>query len=274
MVSFEEVAKNPDEVLPSQERLRDAKELEALFPQLTSPTARMHLESLTKKLRRESEALERVGASKKTVEEKKEDVKDSAPAAPKPVPVAAVVAATAPPPSSGGYVSVDRFAFDAGEYGAQFVTLYVTLPGVGEIPRDQITCDFTTASFDLIVRDLKGKSCRLFRDNLEKDIVPEKSKIIVKADKVLIKLSKIKSEYGSYDFWTKLTDNKRKTKPDGTRKEADPQASIMQMMKDMYNDGDDNMRKVIGETMMKQQRGELDKPNNMDLDSMNMPDEQ
>ena len=33
----------------------------------------------------------------------------------------------------------------------------------------------------------------------------------------------------------------------------------MQLMKDMYEDGDDNMKKVIGETMMKQQRGELGK---------------
>jgi len=28
----------------------------------------------------------------------------------------------------------------------------------------------------------------------------------------------------------------------------------------MYESGDDNMKKMIGETMMKQRRGELDKP--------------
>lgn len=30
----------------------------------------------------------------------------------------------------------------------------------------------------------------------------------------------------------------------------------MDMMKDMYESGDDNMRKVIGEAMLKSQRGE------------------
>ena len=30
-------------------------------------------------------------------------------------------------------------------------------------------------------------------------------------------------------------------------KNADPQASLMNMMKQMYNDGDDNMKKTIAE---------------------------
>ena len=32
------------------------------------------------------------------------------------------------------------------------------------------------------------------------------------------------------------------------------------MMKDMYNEGDENMKKVIGEAMMKAQRGEKTPP--------------
>ncbi len=36
--------------------------------------------------------------------------------------------------------------------------------------------------------------------------------------------------------------------------------SIEILMKDLYDSGDDNMKKMIGETMMKQRRGELDKP--------------
>ena len=34
----------------------------------------------------------------------------------------------------------------------------------------------------------------------------------------------------------------------------------MDMMKDMYNEGDENMKKVIGEAMMKAQRGEKTPP--------------
>ena len=83
----------------------------------------------------------------------------------------------------------------------------------------------------------------------------DKSKKVVKADKVLIKLAKKKSEYGSYDHWSSLTAKKKKT---STAKE-NPAAGIMDLMKEMYETGDDNMRKVIGETMMKQRTGELDK---------------
>ena len=85
------------------------------------------------------------------------------------------------------FVPVDRFAFDAGGYNAPFVTLYVDLPGVGSIPRENIQCDFKSSSFDLIVKDLRGKSYRLFKDSLEKDIDTAKCKIVVKADKVIIK---------------------------------------------------------------------------------------
>lgn len=33
----------------------------------------------------------------------------------------------------------------------------------------------------------------------------------------------------------------------------------MDLMKDMYDSGDDNMKKMIGETMLKQREGKLDK---------------
>lgn len=34
-------------------------------------------------------------------------------------------------------------------------------------------------------------------------------------------------------------------------------------MKDMYEDGDENMKKIIGEAMMKSQRGETVAPDSM-----------
>jgi calcyclin binding protein len=164
------------------------------------------------------------------------------------------------------YTPIDRFSFDSGGYNEQFVTLYVPLPGVGTIPKDQVQCNFEKAAFDLIVKDLKGKSYRLKKDLLEHDILVNKSKILIKADKILIKLAKIKGEYGSYDHWSKLTDPKRNDK----KKNSSPAASITELMKDMYESGDDNMRKMIGETMMKQHRGELGKGTDMGLGDMDL----
>jgi len=242
----------------------DAEEIEQVARSLKRPTARMQLESLAKKLRKEAAALkviESQGISETTTATAAvpSTTPPAAPAvvpkttttkAPKPV---AVTPSSATVGSSVLYSTIDRFSFDAGGYSDQFVTLYVPLPGVGSIPKDQVQCDFAKDSFDLIIKDLNGKSYRLKKDKLEHDIVPEKSKVVIKADKVLVKLAKVKGEYGSFDYWSKLTDPKR------NEKKKDPSASITELMKDMYESGDDNMRKIIGETMMKQQRGELGK---------------
>jgi calcyclin binding protein len=243
---------------PWQERLLDAEEIRSAAALMKRPTARMHLETLAKRLQKESDALKRVENSHSMVsEEKKEDSSSSSSPSPKPLPTAAPKVATPPVVSSSvKYVPIDRFAFDAGGYNAPFVTLYIDLPAVGSIPRENIQCDFKTSSFDLIVKDLRGKSYRLFKDSLEKDIDTAKSKLVVKADKIIVKLAKVKqSDYGGYDYWSKLTD----TKTTKFTKKEDPQSSIMSMMKQMYDEGDDNMKKIIGETMMKQQTGELGK---------------
>lgn len=276
MVSFEEISDESSNaatttvasapLAPWQERLLDAEEIMSAAATVKRPTARMQLEALGKRLQKESDALKRVEKSRQmTSDEKEEDISNptstaasasAAPVAPAPAPKPLSQPASPPVVSrSMKYVPIDRFAFDAGGYNAPFVTLYVDLPGVGSIPRENIQCDFKTASFDLIVKDLRGKSYRLFKDGLEKDLDTGKCKTVVKADKIIIKLAKVKqSEYGGFDYWSKLTDTK---KGDAKAKKEDPQSSIMNMMKQMYDEGDDSMKKIIGETMMKQQRGEL-----------------
>lgn len=283
MVDIEEIMTDASSSPGSAEErlLLDAEEIETVAKTLQRPTARMQLESLAKKLRREAAALKIVerqmgsGAADATGAAAAGD--DAAPTA-KPVPVSPPPSPPQPVPlgpittgstTSVTYTPIDRFSFDAGGYNEQFVTLYVPLPGVGTIPKDQVQCNFEKAAFDLIVKDLKGKSYRLKKDLLEHDIVVNKSKIVIKADKIIIKLAKIKGEYGSYDYWSKLTDPKRNDK----KKSSNPAASITELMKDMYESGDDNMRKMIGETMMKQHRGELGKGTDMGLGDMDLGDD-
>ena len=74
--------------------------------------------------------------------------------------------------------------------------------------------------------------------------------------------SKVKGEYGSYDSWNQLTAKKKKKDKAATK--DNPMGGIMDMMKDMYDKGDDNMKKMIGETMMKQQNGTLNSDSMMD----------
>jgi calcyclin binding protein len=276
------------DVSQSQERLLDAAAIEEAAANIARPTARMHLEALAKKLKKEGEALERIEKGNASADDQPMDVDEkkvdmdipvprpnsersdsttlSLPLPPTFVPPPVVMTPSTTPVAK--FVPVSTFSFDAGGYNAPFVTVYVPLPGVGSIDRANITCKFASATFDLIVNDLNGKSYRLFQDNLEKDIDPDNCKFIVKSDKVIVKLAKVKQkDYGGYDYWTKLSDKKAREKSAAIK--DNPQSSIMDMMKQMYDDGDDNMKKIIGETMMKQQRGELNKDDPMKgLDKM------
>ena len=262
MVKIEEVSEpqqQPKVLSPSEEREADADAIEKVISLVDRPSAVAQLEALVKKIRRDASALKRVEESRAKMEgvEIATGSEEAAPtaAAPAPTPAAATPATVAPIVPSQHYATIDKYAFDAGGYNSPTVSIYIALPNVGSIPRDQITCEFTSSSFDLIVRDLGGKSYRLVNDNLENDIVPEKSKILVKADKIVIKLGKKKTEYGGHDHWSQLTAKKDKKKKAADA--ANPAAGIMDLMKDMYDSGDDNMKRMIGETMQKQREGKL-----------------
>lgn len=226
-----------------EERLLDAQAIEELSTNIDRPSARSHLDALVKKLRSNSVPFSRVPKAMIRPVEK------SSPTRPPPVSM------------SVKYTPINKFALDLGGYNSPVVTLYLDIPNVGSISKENITCHFTKSSIDLIVHDLCGKNYRLLKDNLDKDIDPDKSKYVVKKHKIIIKLAKVKTEYGSYDSWQNLSS--KKSKKSKEKMKTNPSDSIMEMMKDMYDSGDDNMRKVIGETMMKQRNGELGKDRDM-----------
>lgn len=162
------------------------------------------------------------------------------------------------------YIPIENFSWDQGEYGSNTVSIFVDLTGVGAV-KDNVEFSCTKSSFDLKVTDLAGKNYRLIKDNLDKDIIVAESKIVVKKDKFVIKLRKVKGDY-SYETWTSLTSKKKRDVAAEANKKANPMGGIMDMMKDMYDDGDENMKKIIGEAMMKSQRGEKSDPPAFDGD--------
>ncbi len=84
--------------------------------------------------------------------------------------------------------------------------------------KDRVSVKFGKASFDLTVTDLNGKNYRLLKDNLEKDIDPVKSTFVVKKNKIVVKLQKIKGEY-SYDNWATLTTKKKREEVEASKKD-------------------------------------------------------
>jgi len=165
----------------------------------------------------------------------------------------------------GPWTEITTFALDLGGYDKPLVSVDLRLKGVEALPSENVTCDFTESSLDLKVIGLDGLNYRFLKTNLDKDIVPAESSVKVKKNHVIITLQKVKGQYG-YDSWTDLcAKGKRRPTNNEKSKDANPQDSIMGMMKDLYEDGDDNMKKIIGEAMYKAQRGEKYEPDSQDL---------
>jgi len=157
-------------------------------------------------------------------------------------------------PGSTYYHPIDSFSWDQSDTNAQLITIYVDLDDVGSIDKVNVQCTFSKDAFTLTVQDLKGKNYKLVQDNLEKDIQPDICTYIIKKSKVVIKLKKAKgdNEYSPYDRWNNLLSKKsREQKEADKQKKKDPNTALQSMLKDMYDDGDDKMKALIGEAMLK-----------------------
>ena len=186
------------------ERLSDADEIESLLTNITRPSAKLHLENLITKLRKEGKALQRVAASQSSTAIA-ESADNEAPSSDEPKTKVQKVAPSPPPTppkhtpvtkpittSSSKYQSFPTYYFDAGKFQSPTVSVYLPLENIGTHDKSKISCNFTSTSFDLVVTDFDSgngkKSYRLLNDNLEHDIDVDTSKYVVKANKIIIKL--------------------------------------------------------------------------------------
>lgn len=224
--------------------MSEVEEVENLLNQATYPGVRGSLQNYLNKLKltaSQTESIPNVDTTNSSVSTGTSTV-------------ATPVSTLKPLVSFGQFIAIENFSWDQGPYNTPVVTVYVELDGVGSV-KDDVKIQFGTHSFDLQVFGLNGKNYRLVKDNLDKDIIPNQSKIIVKQNKILIKLQKVKGEY-SYENWNALSAKKPRNAETEAEKKKDPSSSLMSMMKDMYDDGDENMKKIIGEAMLKSKSGE------------------
>ncbi|ETV96403.1 hypothetical protein H310_10555 [Aphanomyces invadans] len=172
---------------------------------------------------------------------KEADLVKAQQAQPRPVMPTAVAPVAPSNDNNEVYTEISTFAWDDEGYGKPKVTVYITsgIDGVGSLPTDHVTCDFSTRGFDLKIKDLHGKNYRLVRHNLDKDIMPKKSKFVAKKNRVTITLVKADDK----NTWMNLT--AKSSAPAAKPNSADPTAGIMDMMKNMYDEGDDEMKRTI-----------------------------
>ncbi|KAI9895980.1 hypothetical protein PsorP6_003115 [Peronosclerospora sorghi] len=166
------------------------------------------------------------------------------------------------------FTEISRFGWEDDGYGKEKVMVYITsgIDGVGNLPKENVTCHFTKTSFDLKVRRvccdgvwccscvysrdvidfdcqilrLNNRNYRLFKQHLEKEIDPEKSTFSVKKNRVTLSLHKMDKN----NAWMNLT-AKNPLKSSSQPESSDQGASIMNMMKNMYDEGDDEMKRTI-----------------------------
>ncbi|XP_067127255.1 calcyclin-binding protein [Centruroides vittatus] len=157
-------------------------------------------------------------------------------------------------------VKIVNYGWDQSD---KFVKLYVTLKNVQKLPSENIKTNFTTKSVELHVYDLDNKNHTFTINNLMGKIMPDKCYFKAKTDMVVIFLKKESSSN-----WQYITEAERKsneTKMPEMDENEDPGQSLMNLMKKMYDEGDDEMKKTIAKTWMeareKQARGDYSLPN-------------
>lgn len=148
---------------------------------------------------------------------------------PTPVPLAARVVST----PALSYITLSSFSWDQ---DSDKVKIYLSLEGVQE---EKVEKTFKPMSFELKFHDVQGKNYQFGMPKLNKEIVPEKCKLIVKPTRVTVVLPK-----ASKGNWLDLhyKEDKLKPKLDDNK---DPMAGIMDLMKNMYEEGDEEMKRTI-----------------------------
>jgi len=123
---------------------------------------------------------------------------------------------------------------------SKIVKINVELEGIGDVPKEDIEVTFKSHSFEMIC-NCKGKQYRFSLSNLAHPIVESESSFRVRPGGKRIIFSLKKKESKHWDSIFKKEEPLRKPKMDS----SDPSQGIMDLMKNMYDEGDDDMKRTI-----------------------------
>ncbi|GJM93081.1 hypothetical protein PR202_ga09605 [Eleusine coracana subsp. coracana] len=190
-------------------------------------------------------------------------VKATAPA-PTPAPQAPACAPAAAAVPGRSYVTLGSFSWEqdnekirVSRVDVLMIFLYCAifrfmfLEGVDQ---EKVESAFKPMSVDIKFHDVNGKNYRCAIPKLNKEIDPEKCKVVVKPKKVVITL--VKASKGN---WLDLHYKEDKFKP-SMDKEKDPMSGIMDLMKNMYEDGDEDMKRTIAKAWSDARSGKAADP--------------
>ncbi|XP_072944826.1 calcyclin-binding protein [Epargyreus clarus] len=130
----------------------------------------------------------------------------------------------------------------------KYIKVFVTLKDVQNVAKEQVYCKLTERSMELHVDNLDNKDYLLVINKLLDPIDVEGSFWKQKTDMVVVFLAKSRQNIK----WSHMTELEKKFedqrnskfKPEDMDKK-DPQESIMSLMRNMYESGDDDMKRMI-----------------------------
>ncbi|XP_058803470.1 calcyclin-binding protein [Phymastichus coffea] len=140
-------------------------------------------------------------------------------------------------------VKLNNYAWDQTD---EFIKLYIRLDKVGTLSKDAIACEFLDRSVNLNVLGLDNKNYVFTINNLCEEININRSNFKTKTNMIIINLAKKSSK-----TWSCITSVEKRLKeaksssPPSATDTSDPNDSLMNLMKKMYLEGDDEMKKTI-----------------------------
>lgn len=145
-------------------------------------------------------------------------------------------------------VKINNYAWDQSE---KFVKIYLTLKDVHKIPSENVEVNFTERSFSVLVKDLDGKNHQMTILNLLYPVDEKDSYKKIKTDMILVMCKKQTAKK-----WECITSvekqSKDKDKP-AVEENADPSDGLMTMLKKIYSEGDDEMKRTINKAWSESQ---------------------
>ena len=155
--------------------------------------------------------------------------------------------------SSLSFTTISKYAFDTSN--EKYIKLYLTdgFDGIKSFNSSNIKSKFTKNSFDVCIIGWKEKNYRFSCFNLSKEITPKDSYVKQTNSGLIVYLAKANKS----DLWDSLEKkkglfgNKDEDGAPSLDKNKDPNASLMEMMRDMYQNGDPEMKRMIAEAWTK-----------------------
>uniref|UniRef100_A0A3P9HZ58 Calcyclin-binding protein n=1 Tax=Oryzias latipes TaxID=8090 RepID=A0A3P9HZ58_ORYLA len=155
---------------------------------------------------------------------------------------------------------ITNYAWDQSD---KFVKIYLDLKGVDKIPAENVEVNFTERSFSVLVKNLNGKNHQMSVLNLLHPIDEKDSYKKIKTDMVLIMCKKQTTK--KWDCLTAVEkQSKEKDKPSADDN-ADPGDGLMKMLKKIYEEGDDEMKRTINKAWSESQEKKFRGEETMDI---------